>query len=173
MLLLRIANRARWATDRVADDLSHVADAAVDLKLKPREDGLSAFHVEGQEDSREVAVRFALTCRDDPRHVDYLVFPSELAEHLGLVTAYVPREDLDPWSSARHYEILGLTPELTLRLAATILAHAGRSVERVQKGDLIPLGAELCRRDPELRKHLRDDWVPRLTPLLGDVAPGE
>src|SRR5262245_9716267 len=83
MLLLRIASRGRWTADRVVNDPGHVATAAADLKLKPGEDGLSVFQVEGEEDSREAAVRFALTCREDARHVDYLVFPAELAEDLG------------------------------------------------------------------------------------------
>src|SRR5262245_50879865 len=158
MLLLRIASRGRWAADRVADDQQHLDDAVIDLKLKPREVGLSVFRVEGEEDSREVAVRFALTCRENPRHVDYLVFPSELAESLGLAVALVSREDLDPWLSQRHHEILGLTPELSRRLAATILAHVGRLVERVQKVDLMPLGKALCQRDSDLKKFLIGEW---------------
>jgi hypothetical protein len=65
MLLLRIGIRSRWAPDRVADEPDHVAKAAVDLELRPDEDGLSVFRVEGEDDSREVAVRFALNCRKD------------------------------------------------------------------------------------------------------------
>jgi hypothetical protein len=168
MLLLRIGIRSRWATDRIADEPDHVAKAAVDLELRPDEDGLSVFRVEGEDDSREVAVRFALNCRNDRGPIDYLVFPSELAERLGLAVASVPREDLDPRLSARHYEILGLTPELTLRLATAILADANRRVGRVQKGDLIRLGAAICRRDPQLQSYLKGDWATRLAPLLDD-----
>jgi hypothetical protein len=168
MLLLRIGTRSRWVPDRAANAPDHVAQAAVDLELRPDEDGLSVFRVEGEDDSREVAVRFALTCRKDRGPVDYLVFPSELAERLGLAVAYVPHPDLDPRLSARHYEILGLTPELTLRLAAAILADAGRCVGRVQKGELIRLGAEICRRDPELQRYLKGDWATKLAPLLDD-----
>jgi hypothetical protein len=168
MLLLRIGIRSRWAADRVADEPDHVAKAAVDLELRPDEEGLSVFRVEGEDDSREVAVRFALNCRKDHGPVDYLVFPSELAERLGLAVVYLPREDLDPRLSARHYEILGLTPELTMRLAAAILSDDGRQVGRVQKGDLIRLGAEICRRDPQLRSYLKGDWAARLAPLLDD-----
>jgi hypothetical protein len=167
MLLLRIASRGRWAADRAAGDPRHVEDAAADLQLKPRESGLSVYHTMGEEDTREIVVRFALTCRRDPRHADYLVFPAELAERLGLVVAHVPREDLDPRLGERHYEILGLTPELGLRLAAEILADAGRAVGRIAKADLIPLGKELCRREPELKKHLAGHWPT----LLEDPAP--
>jgi hypothetical protein len=168
MLLLRIGIRSRWAADRTADEPDHVARAAVDLELRPDEDGLSVFRVEGGDDSREVAVRFALNCRDDRGPIDYLVFPSELVERLGLVVASFPREDLDSRLSERHYEILGLTPELTIRLAAAILADTGRHVERVQKGDVIRLAVEICRRDPELQDRLKGDWATKLAPLLGD-----
>jgi len=168
MLLLRIGIRSRWAADRIADEPDHVAKAAIDLELRPDEDGLSVFRVVGEDDSREMAVRFALTCRKDRGPIDYLVFPSELAERLGLAVAHVPRGDLDPRLSARHYEIFGLTPELTLRLAAAILADAGRCVGRVQKGELLHLGAEICRRDPELLSYLKGDWATRLALLMDD-----
>ncbi len=167
-ILLRIASRGRWAADRAAGDSRHVEDAANDLRLKPRESGLSVFRTEDPDNAREVAVRFALTCRVDPRHADYLVFPSELAERLGLAVAHVPRQDLEPRLGERHYEIVGLTPELGLRLAAEILADDGRVVGRVEKADLIHLGTELCRRDPGLKKHLAGRWPA----LLDDTAAG-
>lgn len=168
MLLLRIASRGRWTADRAAGDPRHVEDAANDLRLKPRESGLSVFRTEDEHDAREVAVRFALTCRGDRRHADYLIFPSELADRLGLVVAHVPRQDLDPLLGERHHEIVGLTPELSLRLAAEILADRGRVVGRVEKTDLIPLGIELCRRDPGLKDHLAGHWPA----LLDDTAAG-
>src|SRR5207248_8037883 len=136
MLLLRFANRSRWAPDRVADDPGHVADAAADLRLKPNEGGLSVFRVEGEDETREAAVRFAVTCRKDRRPADYIVVSSDLVEGLGLAVARVPRTDLDPFLGARHHEIIGLTPELTLRLAASILAEADRRLGRVPKEDL-------------------------------------
>jgi hypothetical protein len=92
------------------------------LELAPDEDGLSVYRVAGEEDAREVSVRFALTCRDSPRNVDYVAFPAELAEALGLAVAHVPSEELDTYLSERHHEILGLTAEQGLRLAAAILA---------------------------------------------------
>jgi hypothetical protein len=168
MLLLRIASQGRWAADRVAGDPRHVEEAATDLRLEPHESGLSVFRTEGEDDAREVAVRFAMTCRVDPRHADYLVFPSEVAERLGLVVAPVPREDLDPHLSERHQEILGLTPELSLRLAAAVLADDGRVVARVRKTDLIRPGIELCRRDPGLKDHLAGHWPG----LIDDAAAG-
>ncbi len=82
------------------------------------------------------------------------------------------RADLDLFLGARHYEILGLTPELTVRLAAAILADASRRIGRVPKDDLEPLGAEICRRDPEFQKHLKGDWATRLAPLLDDSTLG-
>jgi hypothetical protein len=172
MLLLRIGSRGRWAAGLVADDPGNVANAAADLTLKPSEEGLSVFRVEGENEAREAAVRFALTCRRDRRHADYVVFSSDLAERLGLVVARVPREELDSWLSERHHEIFGLTPALALRLAAAILADADRRVGRVPKEDLGPVGAELCRHDRELREYLTSEWAMRLASLLDDPASG-
>lgn len=167
MLLLRIAGRNRWAADRTNADREHVEDAAVDLQVRVGESGLSVFHTEGAEDARELAVRFALTCREDPRHVDYLVFSAETAERLGLIVVPAPREDLEPRLSERHHEVLGLSPDLALRLAADILADTGRLAARVQKADLIPLGKALCESEPDLRTHLKGRWKI----LLGDPGP--
>src|SRR4051794_1235167 len=108
-------------------------------------------------------------CRPTPQHMDYVVFPSELVSNLGLTISYVPREGLDPFLNARHYEITGLTPELALRLAAAILGYAGRRVVRVKEKDLPKLAAELCRRDPNLQKSLTGEWAT----LLGDPVPEE
>ena len=127
------------------------------------------YRTESSEDSREIALRFALTCRKDPRHADYLVFSSDAAERLGLVVVHVPREDLHPLLGEHHYEILGLTPELGLRLAAEILADAARVVGRIKRPELVPLGSELCRRDPDLKKYLVGVWAT----LLDDSATGE
>ena len=172
MLVLRVGRKARWEEgDRPADDPLRVSQAALDLQLAPDEAGLSVFQVEGEDEPREVAVRFALTCRDRPAHVDFVVFPAELATGLGLTVAPVPIEGLDPDLNARHHEIIGLTPELTGRLASSILVSADRRVGRVRDRDVAALGAELCRRDPELRNHLRGDWASRLASLTGDLPP--
>src|SRR4051794_166409 len=99
MLVLRIGRQARWAADRVAADPEHVAQAALDLELAPDETGLSVFRVEGEDERREVAVRFALTCREKPAHVDFVEFPTELATTLGLTVAPAPMPELDPYLS--------------------------------------------------------------------------
>ena len=72
-----------------------------------------------------------------------------------------------PSSTRRHSEILGLTPELATQLAAAILGYTGRWVQRIQEKDLKSLGAELCRSDPDLKKHLIGEWAT----LLGDPEP--
>jgi hypothetical protein len=87
------------------------------LRLDAGEHGLSVFRVEGEGEALEVAVRFAITCRANSQHLDFVVFPSELALGLGLTVRYIPREYLDPFLNARHHEIDGLTPDLSLRLA--------------------------------------------------------
>ncbi len=172
MLILRIGRRARWGADRLADNDEHVADAAGDLELAPDEEGLSVFRAEGEDERREVAVRFALTCREKPQHLDFVAFPSELASDLGLAVTHVPLEELDPFLSGRHFEILGLTAATGRRLVATILAYAGRQVGRVRDRDLAALGVALCRRDPMLRTRLRGDWPTRIVPLLNNLKPG-
>jgi hypothetical protein len=169
MLLLRVGRRARWDATRRADDREHVDDAARDLTLAPDEAGLSVYRVEGDEDAREVALRYALTGRRKIEHMDYVVFPSELAISLGLSVNFVPAQGLDPQLNARHHEIIGLTPDLERQLAASILASNERRVVRIQDRDLSKLGAELCRRDPEVKKYLKGKWAT----LLGDPAPEE
>jgi hypothetical protein len=82
--------------DRRADDPAHVVEAARDLTLSPDEAGLSVYRVEDVEDSREVALRYALTYRQKLAHMDYLVFPTALATDLGLSVTTVPVAGLDP-----------------------------------------------------------------------------
>jgi hypothetical protein len=86
-----------------------------------------------------------------------------------LTVVHVPQEGIDPYLSERHFEIFGLTPELTRGLAAAILRAAGRRVERLSKRDIPPLAAELCRRDPSLQRFLGEGWYETLVPLLGDT----
>jgi hypothetical protein len=167
MLLLRVGRLARWGADRRADDRRHVDEAVVDLTLSPDEAGLSVYRIAGDEDAREVALRFALTSRQEVQHMDYLVFPSELATSLGLSITFVPIQGLEPQLNARHLEIAGLTPELVRQLAAAILASNERRVARIRSRDLLKLGAELCRRDPELKKYLMGEWVT----ILGNPVP--
>ncbi len=71
MLLLRVAREARW---NVALDgptaAERIKTAALDLMLAPAEEGLSVYEVGGEADQREVAVRFALACRDKPDNIN-------------------------------------------------------------------------------------------------------
>jgi hypothetical protein len=162
MFLLRIGSRGRWPAERGPAEPGLVDRAASDLTLRAGEANLSVFRVVTAEESEEVALRFALTGREEPRHVDYVVFPSELADALGLAVAHAPMDDLDPYLSERHHEIQGLTPEMSRQLARAILDDARWRVERLHKADLKPRGAERCRRDPELRGRLKGDWAKRL-----------
>ncbi len=83
--------------------------------------------------------------------MDYVVFPAELASSLGLSVESMPAHGLDPRLDARHHEIIGLTPDLQLRLAAAILASGEAHVARIPERELPKLGAELFALDPELR----------------------
>jgi hypothetical protein len=174
MLLLRVGRISRWAPDRAASITAHVDQAAIDLRLAPGETGLSVFRADDAEEQHEVAIRFSLICRDwPPDHLDYVVFPADLATTLGLSVSPMPRDDLDLYLSDRHHEIIGLTPELTQRLASAILAYGDRQVERLPKRHLPSLAAEVCRRDPEIRKHLAEGWAAGLAPFLDAPAPGD
>jgi hypothetical protein len=165
MLLMRIGRQARWAFDRVADNPDHVSDAAKDLRLDEGEGGLSVYKLEGEEERREIAIRFAVTCRDwPPDPLDCVVFSEGLATGLGLTVALVPRSDLDPYLDRRHCEIIGLTPELALRLAAAILADPGRQVDRLRAKDIPPLASDLLRRDPGMISYLGEGWSEKLDP---------
>ena len=72
----------RWSIERDAGRPKTWPEASRDLRLEAGEAGLSVSRVEGEGEAREVAVRFALTCRPDPQHLDFVVFPSELASRL-------------------------------------------------------------------------------------------
>jgi hypothetical protein len=91
-----------------------------------------------------VAVRFAITQRGEPQNLDSVVFSSSLATDLGL------------------------TPQLTLRLAATILADDGQQVERIRDREVMTLAAALYRLHPELRDHLKGSWPGFLEGYLSD-----
>jgi hypothetical protein len=164
-----VGRQRRWSFERDAARPEDVVEAAKDLQLDENEEGLSVYRVEGEGEALEVALHFALTLRPKLQPMDYVAFPSELASDLGLTVSRVPRADLVPYLGERHYEIAGLTAEGRLRLAEAILRHSGRHVNRVRESDLPRLGAELCRRDPELRKYLKGIWAT----LLDDSTTGE
>src|SRR5437016_5727951 len=99
MFLLRIGSFGRWPSDRGVLGADAAAKAAADLTLRGEETGLSVFRVEGDAEPTEVALRFALTCRNDTRNVDYVVFPTELPGALGLSVVPAPTPDLEPFLS--------------------------------------------------------------------------
>ena len=164
MLLLRIGKQWKWTG--AADDPQAIQVAASDLTLRENEVGLSVFSVNMPEDSRELAVRHALTNQRTAKPIDFVAFPESLVGELGLAVVAVSDDRLDPTLSEHHREIRGLTPELTERLAAAILASPDRQVERIAKGEITQLGGTLCRADFELRSRLQPDWQARLAPLL-------
>ena len=171
MWVLRVGRKARWEVDRDASDPGQVAEAAEDLRLGPGEAGLSIFRIDEEDEVREIGVRYALTCRRKPEHLDYVLFPEDLATDLGLTVTPTSTAGLHPYLNDRHYEILGLTEELRLRLAAAILGREDRRVGRIRVKALIALGLEVCRRDPTLREHLKGDWPSKLS-LSTDPASG-
>jgi hypothetical protein len=158
MLLLRIGRLRRWDRSRDPQSAADVEEAARDLRLEQDERGLSVYRVDGETERREVAVRFAVTQRGEPQHLDFVVFPSRVATDLGLTVEHVACPGLDPYLNERHHEVLGLTPELTLRLAAAILADHERRVERVRERDLVTLAAALYLAHPQLRAYLKGSW---------------
>jgi hypothetical protein len=171
MWVLRVGRKARWDVGRHASDPGQVAEAAEDLRLGPGEVGLSVFRIDEENEIREVGVRYALTCRRKSEHLDYVLFPEELAKDLGLTVTPTSIAGLHPYLNDRHYEISGLTGELRLRLAAAILGLEDRRVGRIRDKALIAFGLEVCRRDPALREHLKGDW-PTKIPLATDPASG-
>jgi hypothetical protein len=53
-----------------------------------------------------------------------------------------------------------------------ILNYEDRRAERLEKQEIPSLGAELCRRDAQLRGYLGHGWPERLAPLLDDPTTG-
>lgn len=164
MWVLRVGRKARWEDPRDASDPGQVAEAAEDLRLGPDEVGLSVYRIDDPVEVQEVAVRFAPTCRRKPEHLDHVVFRGELTTDLGLDLTPRRIDGLHPYLNDRHYEILGLTDELRLHLAAAILGSVDRRVGRIRDKTLIDLGLETCQRDPGLREYLKGDWPSRLPP---------
>lgn len=162
MLLLRVGRLRRWEHSRDPHKAEDVAEAARDLALDEGETGLSVYRVEAEGDVREVAVRFAITQRAEPQHLDSVVFPPELATELGLTIEHVPCLGFDPYLSDRHHEIIGLTPALVLQLAERILRCHERCVGRIRERDLLSLSNELCRLHSEVRQYLKGSWPARL-----------
>jgi hypothetical protein len=142
------------------------------VRVGPGEVGLSVFRIDEEGDIREVGVRFALTCRRKPEHLDYVLFQEELATDLGLAVALTSLAGLHPYLNDRHHEVLGLTDELRLRLAAAILGREDRRVGRIRDKDLIAFGLELCQRDPALREHLKGDWPTKLSAARDPASGG-
>ncbi len=172
MWVLRVGRKARWEMDRDASDPRQVAEAAEDLKLGPGESGLSVFRIDNHDEIREVGVRYALTCRRKPEHLDYVLFPEELVRELDLAVTPTFVPGLHPYLNDRHCEICGLTGDLRLRLAAAILSRKDRRVNRIREKDLVALGLEVCRRDPTLREHLKGDWPSKLSLVTDPASEG-
>ena len=144
----------------------------LDLISGDGEAGLSVFHVETPEEAEEVAVRFALTCRKRPAHLDYVVFPDELAKDLGLSVDHIPDDKLDPYLGSRHHEIIGLDANKARMLAIRILAKEDRWVERVKERDLTEKGRACLRCDPGLSDYLKGEWPTKLGSRTGNPASG-
>jgi hypothetical protein len=169
MLLLRVGRKSRWDFDRRSDEPGHVEAAASDLSLRPADQGLlSVYKVECESDEREVALRYAVTCRNKPEPLDYVVFPADLATALGLTVAHEPSAEIDPYLSDRHYGISGLDEDLARRLAAAILAHSERRVRRIPERALDGLAISLLRREPGLEPYLKGIWPERLKSNHGE-----
>ena len=171
MLVLRVGRLSRW-NNRDFRNPQHVEDAARDMDLAPDEEGLSVFTVADEGEEQQVAVRFAMTCRNRPDHLDYVTFPAELASDLGLDVRHVPRPELDDYLTARHFEIVGLTVGLGQQLARAILENRSYRVHRIRDRDLTALGAALCREHPRLRDHLRGSWPGLMAKLLDQTQSG-
>ncbi len=94
MLLLRVGRKARWGADRRADDPEHVVHAARDLTLSPDDVGLSVYHVEGDDDARDLAIRYAPHLSRERCPHGLRRFPGRTRYVLGSLR----RECARPWS---------------------------------------------------------------------------
>jgi hypothetical protein len=138
MWLVRCVRKNRWENRR-ADDPLHVAEAARDLSLRRGEGGLSLYEVENEEDGKRVATLFGVhktRTLGHSDHVDYLLIPSDYFTRLGLTVVSAPDPNLGPQLSERHREANGITDQISLALAATILEERRFKLDRIKKQDI-------------------------------------
>jgi hypothetical protein len=136
-----------------------VAEAAKDLLLREDETGLSVFRVADLGEADRVAKLFALTCRERPGPLDYVLLPPECFVPLhGVALLPVPDEQLHPYLSERHHEVRGLTPDLSRQLAQVLLAAGGHQVHRLKERDLVEAARQLVAQDGSLSIYLIGEW---------------
>jgi hypothetical protein len=154
---LRIGRQGRW-TGKSPHDPGHVAEAARDLALRPDEEGLTIFRALDAGEAMHLARVFALTCRDRPANLDYVLIPEDCLSDVRLSVVKKPDPNLHPYLSERHYEIVGTDVETSRALAARIIAHAEHQVRRLKEGEIKQLAAGLVEEDPKLQHFLREGW---------------
>ena len=158
MWFWRVGRRPRWA-ETTSPTTAQVAEATRDLLLREQEEGLSVFQVAGEAGAERVAVLFAVTCRERPAHVDYVLIPPKCFASLPSVhLIQVPDTQLHPDLSARHYEAGGLTEELSKRLAEVILRHPGHQVHRLKDKNLCAMARRLVQANAILPTYLCGEW---------------
>ncbi len=162
MWLWRVGRRARWQ-GATATNPEQVAEAAKDLCLREQETGLSVFRVADLGEADRVAKLFALTCRERPGRLDYVLIPLEaLAPLHGVQLLPVPDPRLHPYLAERHHELQGLKPDLSRQLAQVILAVGGHQIHRLKERDLVEAAGHLTRQDGTLKAYLLGEWTALL-----------
>ncbi len=138
MWLLRCGRKNRWENRR-ADDPLDVAAAAMDLSLRPGEDGLSLFAIDDEDDGKRIATLFGVhrvRILGRSEHVDYVLIPADLVGSVQLNVVRAPDPELGPQLSERHREAKGITNAIAVDLAAAILKDGRFKVDRVTKQDV-------------------------------------
>lgn len=155
-LFLRIAKAQRWQRDETSKSPT-VEDAILDLKLRPREKGLSLYKLGKEDEAIELACVFSLTLRDNPTHFEYVLFPASVLS--GYRVDPVPVPEHPRFLSERHYEIPQPSEEQLLQLAERILNLPDKKVQRIMKQAIVDFAVKQgLPVTEELRNRIGDRW---------------
>lgn len=163
MWMFRVGRRSRWTlfvnkARRMRDPSvqADVESAARDLTPRSGEN-LSVYRGARGELEEEASVLYAVTIRDRPRDMEYVLIPDDCLNDYTCVKT--PSEHGAPHLRERHYEIMDLQEsERREELARRVLAHARTVVDRIPESALIARARALCKGDPTLREALLGVW---------------
>jgi len=96
-------------------------------------DRLSVYRVENCQEADRIITLYAMSGKDQPEQVDYILIPDGALIALGIAPAPIPGDINHAFLTSRHYEITGLTDQATRgALAVAIRDHAETAGKRLR-----------------------------------------